>query len=109
MADMSRKQQETQNELERLRTKEKDIDERLAESAKDFDKMASRQTSLQAKITECTDKIRDLGSLPSESFDKYQAMATKQLFKQLEKANGELNKYRSLLSCPDLQYPAKEF
>jgi structural maintenance of chromosome 3 (chondroitin sulfate proteoglycan 6) len=55
--------------------------------------MASRQTALQQKITECTEKIRDLGSLPSDSFDKYQSMATKLLFKQLEKANSELKKY----------------
>lgn len=94
VSDFSRRQKEAQVELEKLRTKEKDIDERLAESAKDFDKMASRQTALQQKITECTDKIRDLGSLPSDSFDKYHSMPTKQLFKQLEKANSELKKYR---------------
>ena len=94
VSDLSRKQKEAQSDLEKLRFKEKDIDERLAESAKDFDKMASKQTALQQKITECTEKIRDLGSLPSDSFDKYQSMATKQLFKQLEKANSELKKYR---------------
>jgi structural maintenance of chromosome 3 (chondroitin sulfate proteoglycan 6) len=93
VSDLSRKQKEAQTDLEKLRFKEKDIDERLAESAKDFDKMASRQTALQQKITECTEKIRDLGSLPSDSFDKYQSMATKLLFKQLEKANSELKKY----------------
>jgi structural maintenance of chromosome 3 (chondroitin sulfate proteoglycan 6) len=47
VSDLSRKQKEAQSDLEKLRFKEKDIDERLAESAKDFDKMASRQTALQ--------------------------------------------------------------
>ena len=94
VSDLTRKQKDAQNELEKMRTKEKDIDERLAESAKDFDRMASKQTALQQKITECTEKIRDLGSLPSDSFDKYHSMPTKQLFKQLEKANSELKKYR---------------
>jgi len=94
VSDLTRKQKDAQNELEKLRAKEKDIDEKLAESAKDFDRMASKQTALQQKITEATEKIRDLGSLPSDSFDKYHSMPTKQLFKQLEKANSELKKYR---------------
>ena len=53
---------------------------------------------MQQKIAECTDKIRDLGSLPSDSFDKYHSMPSKQLFKQLEKANSELKKYRYAFS-----------
>merc|ERR1739844_754019 len=44
-------------------------------------------------IQECTKKIRELGSLPSDAFDKYKNMSQKQLFKQLEKANQELKKY----------------
>ena len=55
--------------------------------------MASKQTIFQAKIQECTKKIRDLGSLPTDAFSKYKNMAQKQLFKQLEKANTELKKY----------------
>ena len=46
------------------------------------------------QIEECTKKIRELGSLPSDAFDKYKNMSQKQLFKQLEKANTELKKYR---------------
>ena len=59
-----------------------------------FHALFCRQTAMQQKIAECTDKIRDLGSLPSDSFDKYHSMPSKQLFKQLEKANSELKKYR---------------
>lgn len=44
----------------------------MEEDAKDLEKMASRQNLLHQKIEECTKKIRDLGSLPSEAFDKYQ-------------------------------------
>lgn len=44
----------------------------MEEDAKDLDKMASRQNILHQKIEDCTKKIRDLGSLPSEAFDKYQ-------------------------------------
>lgn len=46
--------------------------ERMEEDAKDLEKMASKQNLLHQKIDECTKKIRDLGSLPSDAFDKYQ-------------------------------------
>ena len=38
-------------------------------------------------------KIRELGSLPSDAFEKYQDLGIKQLFKKLEHCNGELKKY----------------
>ena len=38
-------------------------------------------------------KIRDLGSLPSDAFEKYQDLSIKQLFKKLDHANQELKKY----------------
>ena len=69
------------------------VAEKIEEDAKELEKMASKQTLLQGKIQECTKKIRDLGSLPTDAFSKYKNMSQKQLFKQLEKANQELKKY----------------
>ena len=65
----------------------------MEEDAKSLEKMASRQNLLHQKIEECTTKIRELGSLPSDAFDKYQTLPTKQLFRKLEQANAELKKY----------------
>lgn len=59
-------------ELEKVKSREKEVMERMEEDAKDLEKMASKQTLLHQKIEECSKKIRDLGSLPSEAFDKYQ-------------------------------------
>merc|ERR1719384_2797259 len=59
----------------------------------ELERMASKQTVLQQKIQDCTKKIRELGSLPSDAFEKYKNMSQKQLFKQLERANQELKKY----------------
>ena len=42
---------------------------------------------------ECMRKIRELGSLPSDAFEKYQNLNSKQLFKKLEQCNQELKKY----------------
>lgn len=44
---------------------------------------------------ECTQKITELGALPShEVYSKFSVMTTKQLFKEMEKANNHLKKYR---------------
>merc|ERR1740129_513517 len=82
-----------QAELEGARLREKEIQDRIEDDAKELGKMASKQTGLQARIQECTKKIRELGSLPTDAFDKYKSISQKQLFKQLERANQELKKY----------------
>lgn len=64
--------QSLKSELEKVKSKEKEVMERMEEDAKDLEKMASKQNLLHQKIDECTKKIRDLGSLPSDAFDKYQ-------------------------------------
>lgn len=93
LADVQKKRKKSQHELEGHRLKEKETAEKIEEDAKELEKMASKQTVFQQKITECTKKIRELGSLPTDAFSKYKNMSQKQLFKQLEKANQELKKY----------------
>lgn len=63
--------QSLKSDLEKVKSKEKEVMERMEEDAKDLEKMASKQNLLHQKIDECTKKIRDLGSLPSDAFDKY--------------------------------------
>jgi structural maintenance of chromosome 3 (chondroitin sulfate proteoglycan 6) len=75
------------------RLREREIQDKIEEDSKELERMASKQTVLQQKIEECTKKIRELGSLPADAFDKYKTMSQKQLFKQLDKANQELKKY----------------
>ena len=38
-------------------------------------------------------KIRELGSLPTDAFEKYQNLSSKQLFRKLENCNSELKGY----------------
>ncbi|KAF2361805.1 SMCs flexible hinge [Trinorchestia longiramus] len=93
VSEAQKKDKMMKAELEKYKLKEKEIMEQMEDDAKDLEKMASRQNLLHQKIDECTKKIRDLGSLPSDAFDKYQTLQTKQLFKKLETANMELKKY----------------
>ena len=80
----------SQAEWEEIRLKEKEIREKIEEETRELERMASKQAILQQKIQECTKKIRELGSLPSDGFEKYKNMAQKALYKQLEKAKQEL-------------------
>lgn len=75
--------------------KEKEAQERIEADAKDLEKLASKLNILQQKIVECTQKITELGALPShDAYSKFNTMSTKQLFKEMEKANNHLKKYR---------------
>lgn len=93
VSEAQKKDKVMKSEMEKHKLKEKEIMEQMEDDAKDLEKMASRQNLLHQKIDECTKKIRELGSLPSDAFDKYQNLATKQLFKKLETSNMELKKY----------------
>lgn len=67
-----------QEELERWRIKEKEAQEKRDADTKDLSKVSSKQTMLQAKIQEETQKIQDLGSLPSpEMVNKYMSYSSK--------------------------------
>merc|ERR1719150_2884482 len=93
LQDVIKKRKKYQAELEASRLREREIQDKIEEDAKELERMASKQTVLQQKIQDCTKKIRELGSLPSDAFEKYKSMSQKQLFKQLERANQELKKY----------------
>ncbi|KAM7284567.1 structural maintenance of chromosomes protein 3 [Ixodes scapularis] len=89
----NKEQKELQSQLENWKSQERDWQERINDDAKDLEKMTSRQSLLLKKKDECMRKIRELGSLPADAFEKYQNLSLKQLFKKLEQSNHELKKY----------------
>lgn len=81
--------------MEKWKAKEKEAQEKIDADAKDLEKLASKVNIFQQKITECTQKITELGALPSpEAHMKFNSMSTKMLFREMEKANNHLKKYR---------------
>lgn len=89
-----KKQKAESAEVEKWKIKEKEAQEKIEADAKDLEKLASKLNILQQKIVECTQKITELGALPShEVYSKFSVMSTKQLFKEMEKANNHLKKY----------------
>ncbi|KAL7297145.1 structural maintenance of chromosomes protein 3 [Trichogramma pretiosum] len=94
VAAAAKKQKAEAAEVEQWKGKEKEAQEKMDSDAKDFEKLASKMNMLQQNITECTQKITELGALPNkESYAKFSSMTTKQLFKKMEEANGHLKKY----------------
>jgi len=89
----NREQKEMQISLEKWRGKEKDIQDKIGDDAKELDKISQKQSLLVKKRDDCMKKIRELGSLPSDAFEKYQNMNIKQLFKKLESCNQQLKRY----------------
>ncbi|GCC21128.1 hypothetical protein chiPu_0019595, partial [Chiloscyllium punctatum] len=82
-----------QKSMDRWKNMEKDHMEAINHDTKELEKMTNRQGMLLKKKEECMKKIRELGSLPQEAFEKYQTLSLKQLFRKLEQCNQELKKY----------------
>lgn len=66
----------------------------MQDEEKALETLMSRRTALQAKRSELERKIKDLGSLPSEAFEKYHDHTLADLRKLLHKANTQLKKFR---------------
>ncbi|KAK3611250.1 hypothetical protein CHS0354_003879 [Potamilus streckersoni] len=90
---INKEQKELQTNLEHWKGQEKEHQEKISEDAKELEKMSNKQSLLLKKKDECMRKIRELGSLPSDAFEKYQNLGVKQLFKKLDQCNQELKKY----------------
>lgn len=65
----------------------------LQDESKDLEQLLNRRNLLHVKREDLMKKIRDLGSLPSDAFEKYQKKSIKELHKTLHKCNEQLKNY----------------
>ncbi|KAI0216956.1 Structural maintenance of chromosomes protein 3 [Lamellibrachia satsuma] len=93
ISQLNREHRDQLNSLEQWKSQEREHQEQINDDAKDLEKMSNKQSLLVKKKDDCMRKIRELGSLPSDAFEKYQNLSSKQLFKKLEHCNQELKKY----------------
>jgi len=82
-----------QNVLEEWKTIEREKQAAIEEDTKLMEKLANKKSLLLKKREECMRKIRELGSLPADAFEKYQKTSIKALWKKLKEATDELKKY----------------
>ncbi|XP_050426142.1 structural maintenance of chromosomes protein 3-like [Adelges cooleyi] len=87
-------QKKCQEELDKWKSQEKEAQEKLDNESKDLCKVSSKQDVLRKKLDESEAKINELGALPNTDLvTKYMSYSSKNLFKELEKANSHLKKF----------------
>lgn len=82
--------------MDRWKTIEKEQNDAINHDTKELEKMTNRQGMLLKKKEECMKKIRELGSLPQEAFEKYQTLT----LKQVDGVGGGGGVYKSIRSVP---------
>nr|CAB3266386.1 structural maintenance of chromosomes protein 3-like [Phallusia mammillata] len=93
MMNLEREQSNLMTKVEEYRSKEREWREKISEDARELEKATNKQSMLIKKKEESMRKIRDLGSLPQDAFDKYQGLSHRALMKRLDECNQELKKY----------------
>lgn len=91
--ELTQKQRDLQAELEKKKSDERDTIEKINEDSKDLEKITSKNALLTKKVDDYMRKIRELGTLPGDAETKYSNLNLKQLYKNLQKCNQELQKY----------------
>nr|QIC49990.1 structural maintenance of chromosomes protein 3 [Actinia equina] len=91
--DHREKKSKAQSKLEEWKNVERARLEAIQDDAKALEKIANKRSLLMKKKDDCMKKIRELGSLPADAFDKFQKTNLKALWKKLHHCNEELKKY----------------
>ncbi|CAJ0572595.1 unnamed protein product, partial [Mesorhabditis spiculigera] len=96
LREYDEKSEKLTRELDDVHEQQKDLEQQLEEFSKQIESIFTKQSTLYSKREESVKKIRDLGSLPTEAFSKYQNLTSKQLDKKLSEALNELKKYENV-------------
>lgn len=91
--ELTKQKAEQQSALDEWKNVEKQRRDAVEDDAKQMEKLAHKRSLLMKKKEECAKKIRELGSLPADAFDKHQKTPVKTLWKKLHQCNEELKKY----------------
>ena len=102
-----RKLQETEESLDQLigqvveleqrhsetRRQREDIEKSIERQQRSMEKSIRAKTTLSKAAVDVNNRIRDLGALPQEAFDKFKNMKSDAIIKRLHKVNESLKKY----------------
>lgn len=83
---------QVQKEIEEMKDTESRHAREIQTESKRMERLLNKRSLLLQKQEECTQKIRELGSLPA-NVEKYKDMVKKELLDQLDKVNRELQGY----------------
>ncbi|KAK9807008.1 hypothetical protein WJX72_010649 [[Myrmecia] bisecta] len=93
LEEATKKLKELKAEQEKLKEIEDNEGQHVEDEAKVLEQLMAKRAQLQQKKADLEKKIRELGSLPADAFEKYREHSLKELHKLLQKCNGQLKKY----------------
>jgi len=85
--------QELKKELEQQLAAKEALEESAREQERKLDTLLSRRTQYSQRQDDVSKKIRELGSLPSDAFEKYKNKGTKDLHRLLKNVGDELKQF----------------
>jgi len=80
------------NDINKLRQSQEDMGVSFGEREKQMETLISKSSTLSQKREGLQKKIRELGSLPSDAFERYRGESAASLRKLLDKTNKQLSK-----------------
>lgn len=90
MDELTKKLKSIKDEKNKLKALEDEHAKVLQDEEKELEQLMSKRNIHLTKQEDCTKKIRDLGSLPSDAFETYKRKSIKELHKMLHKCNDQL-------------------
>ena len=79
-------------EIEKLKNTQQLMNSSFADREREMETLMSKTSTLSQQRESLQKKIRELGSLPADAFDRYRAESSTSLHKMLEKTNSQLRK-----------------
>ncbi|KAK0546817.1 Structural maintenance of chromosomes protein 3 [Tilletia horrida] len=93
LEELEEKLRSFESEREEIRTARTEAGRDVAAQQKNAERYLKKRQGLMVQRDECLKKIRDLGILPEEAFEKYTNTAMDKLLKSLHKINEALKKF----------------
>ncbi|CAI9105898.1 OLC1v1004922C1 [Oldenlandia corymbosa var. corymbosa] len=91
--ERNKKIKEIKAEKDRKKALEDEYESTLQDEAKELEQLLSKRNTLLAKQEEYSKKIRELGPLSSDAFERYKRKSMKELYKMLHNCNEQLQKF----------------
>jgi len=91
--DQKRQAQELKKAMETAVAEKQAEEEQAADQERILDTLLSKRTQYTQRRDDISKRIRELGSLPTEAFEKYRSKSTKELHRMLKQVAEELKQF----------------
>eukprot|EP01113_Clastostelium_recurvatum_P006207 TRINITY_DN12815_c0_g1_i1.p1 TRINITY_DN12815_c0_g1~~TRINITY_DN12815_c0_g1_i1.p1 ORF type:complete len:531 (-),score=199.54 TRINITY_DN12815_c0_g1_i1:106-1698(-) len=85
--------EDLKNDIENAKQEEHQQSTRMTDESKNMEKLMNKRSVLIQKREDCTKRIRELGTLPSEAVEKYRRSTARELMTALHEVNVGLREY----------------